>query len=240
MEKVITYKFTDTGHWIARCNHQTNVIELNRREYPRLSPMMRDYTWIHEYVHLAYDVYDENECNRIADKIFIARAKTEKERRERQEFVANSGGLARSGIAVSAIIGLATTAISLGMKIYDYYQTAKESGYYALNSQERYELVSGLIKASFEEAKQGGRSAQQIFWSYIVQVEGVGSSYDAFINDQANHLARSYIAKCEAEYGFKFDQVLPTDWLAKPAVKYSLVILAVAAVVLLTLKFIRK
>lgn len=238
--KKITYRFADTGHWLARCCHATNVIELNRREFPRLSPMMRDFTWVHENVHLRYGVYDESECNRLTAAIFISRAKTPEERRERVRFIRNSEGMAYSGIAVSAVVSLAAAAVSLGVKVYNYYQTAKESGYYALSASERYELLSGLIKYSFEQAKKGGQSARQIFWAYIQQVPGVGTSYDAFIGDQANHLARSYIARCEAEYGFKFDQVLPVDWLATPVVKYSVIALAVVAAVLVFLKLRKK
>ena len=95
-EKQITYKLTDTGHWLARCDHSTNVIELNRRNFFKLSPMMRDYIWIHECVHLKYDVYDETECNRITDEIFISRAKNDSDRMERIKFVVSSHDSSKS------------------------------------------------------------------------------------------------------------------------------------------------
>ena len=83
----ITYQFADTGHWLARCNHQNNVVELNAREYASLSPMMRDYIWVHECVHLLADVRNEAECNRMSDEIFITRAKNDRERSRRIDFV---------------------------------------------------------------------------------------------------------------------------------------------------------
>lgn len=83
----ITYRFSDTGHWLARCNHHTNVIELNAREWDSLSPMMKDYVWVHECVHLLTDVHDEAECNRLSDEIFISRAKSKRELAKRTDFV---------------------------------------------------------------------------------------------------------------------------------------------------------
>lgn len=84
----ITYQFADTGHWLARCNHNTKVVELNAREYASLSPMMRDYIWVHECVHLLADVHDETDCNSLSDEIFISRAKSKRELAERRDFVA--------------------------------------------------------------------------------------------------------------------------------------------------------
>lgn len=88
MEKEkITYQFADTGHWLARCNHQSNVIELNALEYGSLSPLMQDYIWVHECVHLLTDITDEAECNRLTDEIFISRAKSNKDKYARITFV---------------------------------------------------------------------------------------------------------------------------------------------------------
>lgn len=87
---MIRYQFADTGHWLARCNHQTGVIELNAREFDSLSPMMKDYVWVHECVHLIGGVTDEAECNRISDEIFLSRAKNQRDRNARREFVASA------------------------------------------------------------------------------------------------------------------------------------------------------
>jgi hypothetical protein len=84
----ITYQFADTGHWLARCNHNTKVVELNAHEYASLSPMMRDYIWVHECVHLIAGVRSEADCNRLSDEIFISRARSKRELAERSDFVA--------------------------------------------------------------------------------------------------------------------------------------------------------
>lgn len=88
MEKEkIRYQFAETGHWLARCNHQSNVIELNAREFGSMSLLMRDYIWVHECVHLLSGVRDETKCNRMSDEIFISRAKNDKDKRARMDFV---------------------------------------------------------------------------------------------------------------------------------------------------------
>lgn len=87
MAEKIKYQYADTGHWLARCNHQTNVIELNANEWDSLSPLMKDYVWVHECVHLLTDITDEAECNRISDEIFIARSCNAIDRKRRLDFV---------------------------------------------------------------------------------------------------------------------------------------------------------
>lgn len=86
----ITYQYAEIGHWLARCNHQTKVIELNAREFNSLSPLMKDYVWVHECVHLLADLRDESACNSISDEIFISRAKNARDRRMRMAFVASA------------------------------------------------------------------------------------------------------------------------------------------------------
>lgn len=83
----ITYQFAEIGHWLARCNHQTKVIELNAREFNSLSPLMKDYIWVHECVHLLSEVRNESETNRISDEIFISRAANAQDRKRRLDFV---------------------------------------------------------------------------------------------------------------------------------------------------------
>ena len=88
MEEKITYQFADIGHWLARCNHQTNVIELNANEWDSLSPLMKDYVWVHECVHLLADETSESDVNAMSDEIFISRARSERDRKRRVAFVA--------------------------------------------------------------------------------------------------------------------------------------------------------
>lgn len=90
MATQIKYKFADIGHWLARCNHSTDTIELNATEFKKLSPLYKDYVWIHECVHLLYDVYDETACNEITDEIFLLRSSSPEDRKARQIFIRRS------------------------------------------------------------------------------------------------------------------------------------------------------
>ena len=87
-DQKIKYQFASMGHWLARCNHQTHVIELNANEWDRLSPLMKDYVWIHECVHLLADETSESDTNAMSDEIFISRARSERDRKRRVAFVA--------------------------------------------------------------------------------------------------------------------------------------------------------
>lgn len=103
MEKQkITYQYADIGHWLARCNHQTNVIELNANEWDSLSPLMKDYIWVHECVHLLTDITDEAECNRMSDVIFIHRSRNARDRQQRLDFVTAANDLSFTRIAKPA------------------------------------------------------------------------------------------------------------------------------------------
>ena len=100
MEKQkITYQFADIGHWLARCNHQTNVIELNANEWDSLSPLMKDYIWVHESVHLLTDITDESACNSISDAIFLSRSRNARDRQQRLDFVTAANDLSFTRIA---------------------------------------------------------------------------------------------------------------------------------------------
>ena len=99
MEEKITYQFADIGHWLARCNHQTNVIELNANEWDSLSPLMKDYIWVHECVHLLTDITDEQACNSISDAIFLNRSRNARDRQQRLDFVTAANDLSFTRIA---------------------------------------------------------------------------------------------------------------------------------------------
>ena len=100
MEKQkITYQYADIGHWLARCNHQTNVIELNANEWDSLSPLMKDYIWVHECVHLLTDSPDEQTCNSISDAIFLNRSRNARDRQQRLDFVTAANDLSFTRIA---------------------------------------------------------------------------------------------------------------------------------------------
>lgn len=113
----MTYQFADTGHWLARCNHQTRVIELSAREYDRLSPLMKDYVWVHECVHLLADVTDEAACNRISDEIFISRAGNARDRQKRVDFVAAANDQSFARVSEPDVSGDGFLALALSVVI---------------------------------------------------------------------------------------------------------------------------
>lgn len=233
-------RYADTGHWLARCNHDTGLIELNRRNFPRLDALMKDYIWVHEYTHLLYDIYDEAECNAIADKIFIDRAKNAADREAREAFVRDSRGAAEvSGIAVTAIIGLVTTAVSLGVKGYQLYKkTQSDASFYALPEGDRFLLAKELMKAAFEAAPGSGLSAKDIFWGLMSQCSG-DADYNAWLAH--NSFANGLVADYEKAYGCSFTAKNTAAGLwSKPIVKITVVALAVVAAVLVARKLLKK
>lgn len=233
-------RYADIGHWLARCNHETGLIELNRRDFPRLTPLMQDYVWVHENVHLLYDVYDEDQCNAIADKIFVSRAQNAADREARIAFVNNSGDSAAfSGIAITAIVGLASTAISLGAKGYQLWKKSKasEAGYNGLSSGDRYLLAKELLKASFEAAPDAGLSAKDIFWGLMSQISS-DADYEAW--QSQNTYANGLVAEYEKAYGFGFSAVPSKTAAGNNTVKIIAIALMAAALVLVAIKLLKK
>lgn len=96
----IKYRFADIGHWVARCDHTRDVIELNEKEFWNLSPLFQEYVWIHECVHLLMDVYDEARCNAIVDKVFLSRAVSAKDKVDRMNFIGKSNSIMMSGTSL--------------------------------------------------------------------------------------------------------------------------------------------
>ncbi|MBO7469696.1 MAG: hypothetical protein J6T81_06155 [Bacteroidales bacterium] len=236
--------YTDTGHWLARCNHDTGVIELNRRDFPRLSPLMKDYIWVHEYVHLLYGVYDEDRCNAITDEIFVRRGKTASKRQARINFIDKSKGSASvSGLS-------AETAVDFGINhavntIINYindlsynaaaFERNKNSGFNALSEDAQREVIDSYLRQSFRLARRSSdRSAYSFFMGKMkplmtpLEISSYGhlvSKYDWILDD---------VYKYEQEYGVGFMEVTPADytdiWL----------VLAVTAVVLVGIVYLVK
>lgn len=229
-ERQITYKLTDTGHWLARCDHSTNVIELNRRNFFRLSPMMQDYIWVHEYVHLKYDVYDEAETNRITDEIFISRAKNDSERLERIKFVANSHKENTSNFWAVLI----SSVISVGTSVATSIWGGRNAGYYSLSESDRQIFVDNLLSESFKASLlTDTQSAKDIFWmqmSQNINRNKEKKSYDTWAAN--NTFVKSLISKYENKYGFKFSAITPINKKAHPEYQKMMKTIGAVAVVL--------
>ncbi|MBQ8761348.1 MAG: hypothetical protein IJZ06_08015 [Bacteroidales bacterium] len=228
-EKQITYKLTDTGHWLARCDHSTNVIELNRRNFFKLSPMMQDYIWIHECVHLKYDVYDETECNRITDEIFISRAKNDSDRMERIKFVVSSHDSSKSNfwtMLVGSLISLGTSAATKAI-------VNGKTGYYSLDVDARRTYVDGLLAEAFKASLlTDTQSAKDIFWANLKPniAKNKEQVYSGWRKN--NGFVDEYIEKYEQMYNFGFDEITPINKKAHPEYQKMMNTIGAVAVVL--------
>ena len=244
-KKQITYKSVDTGHWLARCNHSTNEIELNRREFFKLSPMYQEYVWIHEHVHLLCDVYNENECNRITDNIFLSRAETEEERIERIKFITRSNDYKKSNVVITGtamlIAGLVTTLVATGTKVGMAGMAKRNSGYYSLSDADRELYVDSLLAESFAESLSTDQfSAKDIFWSKL-QPSIARNKEQSYAGWYANNsFIRSYISKYENMYGFGFSDITPIQKQDKKTISIGVVAVLAALVVLALVIFTKK
>lgn len=234
-EKKITYKLSDTGHWLARCDHSTGVIELNRRDFFNLSPMLQDYIWIHEWVHLKHDVYDEAETNRITDKIFISRAKNEKERLERISFVVSSGGNPNKSnmdpVTIGLLVSLGTSLIKTGGDVTSGIIAKRNSGYYSLSESERVVYIDNLLSDAFMASLLTDKqSAKDIFWSKLLPYipRKNEQTYDGWYAN--NKFVTTYIAKYESQYGFEFGAITPVNPKRHPQYQKSMRLVSLSAI----------
>lgn len=239
-EKQITYKLTDTGHWLARCDHSANVIELNRRNFFRLSPMMQDYIWIHECVHLKYDVYDETECNRITDEIFISRAKNDSDRLERIKFVANSHETGTSNFWATLVGSL----LSIGATVVSGTIANNNAGYYSLDADARRTYVDTLLAEAFKASLlTDTQSAKDIFWANLKPniAKNKEQVYSGWRKN--NGFVDEYISKYEQMYNFGFDEITPINKKAHPEYQKKMktigAVAMVLAVIVLTIVLIK-
>lgn len=223
--KKITYKLTDTGHWMARCDHSSRVIELNKNEFFKLSPLLQDYIWIHEHVHLLYDVRDEAECNRITDRIFISRAKDEKEKAERIKMVALSNQNKLNWVAT-----LITSVIGLGTSVASSIWGGRNAGYYSLSDSDKQIYVNQLLDESFKESLLTDvQSAQEIFWTKLSPNvhRNNENTYKSWAKN--NGFIDEMITRYESKYMVGFDEVTPINYLAHPTIR--IVVVAMALIV---------
>lgn len=233
--------WSNTGHWLARCNHDTGVIELNRTEFPRLSPMMQDFTFVHEYVHLLCDEYDEDRCNQIAEVVFVSRARNEIDRRRRRDFVnrSNSDGPETSHEAVTLIVLAAVAAAaSIATSVVNVTKSPEKSGYYAMSKAERRELVKTFVDKAFQASKNtGDKSARDIFWEYMSQCGTGDATYSKWV--VKNSFITRFIKDGEAKYGVGFGEVKGVDYTDYTTIKIAIALAVIGAAILI-FKAVRK
>jgi len=208
-QKKITYKYVNTGHWMARCDHSDNIIEFNKNEFFKLSYLHREYIWIHEHVHLLYEVYDENECNRITDEIFLSRSKDSNDRAKRLRFIVDSHDMSDKShwVAVAGfVLSLLTTAGSTTMSILN----RRNSGYYALSDTDKELYVDELLSNAYQQSLlTDKKSARDLFWEqlspYVARKKE--STFPAWADN--NPFVWEYIDKYSTLYRVNFEDVTP-------------------------------
>ena len=225
-EKIRITDREDLGPVLARADHELNVIEVNKAAFYKLPPMMQEFVLCHEVCHLKHNEWDEAETNRLASRLFMERATSDADRRERNKFLSYLDGTDMSNITVSAVLGIVSGAIGLGTTIWGTIKH-RNSGWYSWDDATQRSNLNVMLTQAFEQSrKTNKKSASQIFWQQLQPYDFKDSSLDEFLDRSANAWVSARIAAYEKKYGFGFDAVTPIDLTAFP-----LVIVAIGALV---------
>lgn len=239
MEKVIIREQNDLGPVIARADHRDGAIEVNKKIFYRLPPMVQEFVLCHEICHLKYKEWDEAETNRLAAEVFLQRASNEKDLEERRRFLSYMEGKDTSNIGVTAIISIIGGVWSLGASVYGIIKS-RNAGWYSWDSATQRSNLDVMLKQAFEESRKSSqKSAADFFWEVLYNYTNKDGSLEKFLNRSGNAWVKDYIARYEKKYGFGFYEVTPIDWMAFTAVKVAVGVLIGAAVALIVKQFIK-
>lgn len=211
---------------LARADHELNVIEVNKAAFYKLPPMMQEFVLCHEVCHLKHNEWDEAETNRLASRLFMERATSDADRRERNKFLSYLDGTDMSNITVSAVLGIVSSAIGLGTTIWGTIKQ-RNSGWYSWDDATQRSNLNVMLTQAFEQSrKTNKKSAAQIFWQQLQAYDFKDDSLGEFLSRSGNAWVSGRIAAYEKKYGFGFNAVTPIDLTAFP-----LVIVAIGALV---------
>jgi len=241
MEKMIRIREQDDlGPVIARADHQDNAIEVNRKIFYRLPPMVQEFVLCHEICHLKYDERDEAETNRLATEVFLKRATGKSDLEQRREFLSYMDGEDKSNsLTVAAAVGIVSSLWGIGTSIYGVIK-ARNAGWYSWDGPTQSSNLEVMLKQAFEESrKSSSRSAADFFWEIMYRYTNKDDSLEKFLNRSGNSWVRARIGKYEQKYGFGFYDVTPIDWMAFPVVKVALGALAGVALFLVGKQIIK-
>ncbi len=238
-EKVIIREQDDLGPVIARTDHQDGAIEVNRRIFYQLPPMVQEFVLCHEICHLKYGERDEAKTNALAARVFLNRASGEKDLENRRRFLAYMEGQDTSNLAITAILGAASAAIGLGTSIWGIIKS-RNAGWYSWDTATQRYNLEVMLKQAFEESRKSAqKSASIFFWETLYHYTNKDDSLEKFLNRSANAWVKDYISKYEKKYGFGFYEVTPIDWMAFAVVKIGLGALVGVAVALAVKQIIK-
>lgn len=224
-EKKITLRDRDDlGPVLARADHVDNVIEVNRRVFYGLPPMVQEFVLCHEVCHLKHNEHDEARTNLLAMQLFMQRATSDEDAQQRKRFLSYLDGSDMSNITVAAILGIVGAAFSLGTNVWGIIKQ-RNAGWYSWDAATQRANMNTMLKQAFEQSRRTSRqSAAQLLWDQLRNYTNKDDSLSQFLGRSDNSWVSALIAKYEKKYGFGIDEVTPIDLRAFP-----LVIVAVGA-----------
>lgn len=233
----------DLGPVIARADHERRAIEVNASVFYKLPPLMQEFVLVHEVCHLEWDDHDEARTNERAARLFVSRARSDLDRARREEFlewargrVADGSGQADVSNFWSVIISAVPAAFGLGVSIYNIVKQYN-AGWYSLDRDTQRSCLKQMLTDAFDGSrKTNQKSAAELFWDMMEQIDFKDDNLDKFLDRSANQWVKAEIQAYEKQYGFGFREVTPIDWLSMPAVRIGIV----AAAFLATFLIVRK
>ena len=230
MEKIqgiVVKECADLGPVIARADHQNNIIEVNRKIFYGLPPMVQEFVLCHEVCHLKHNEHDEAITNQLATELFMQRSTSDDDRRARADFLSylygKEGDYSNEAIA-AIVIAAVSAAVSIGATIYSIV-SARNAGWYSWNQGTKKKWLEGALTTAFEQARRSGsRSAADYFWAQLAGCTNKDESLDEWLGRSQNEWVKQVIKKYEKAYGVGFSEVTPVDLTV-----YPMVIVAVGA-----------
>lgn len=230
MEKIQgieVHEVADLGPVIARADHQNRVIEVNRKIFYGLPPMVQEFVLCHEVCHLRYNDRDEARTNQRAADLFLQRAQGDADRSTRSDFLAylygKEGNYSNEAVVavISAIIG---AAVAVGSTVYSIVST-RNAGWYSWSQATKKTWLEAALTTAFEQSRRSGsHSASEYFWAQLAPCTNKDESLEEWMGRSANDWVKNVILKYEKQYGFGFSEVTPVDLTT-----YPLVIVAIGA-----------
>ena len=208
----------DLGPVIARADHQTNTIEVNRKIFYGLPPMVQEFVLCHEVCHLRHNEHDEARTNQMAAELFMQRATGDEDRRLRADFLEYLYGKEGdySNELATIIISAVSAAVAIGTTIYSIV-SARNAGWYTWNAATQKKWLESALTTAFEQSRaSGSRSAADYFWAQLAGCTAKDESLDEWLGRSSNEWVKNVIKKYEKAYGFGFKEVTPIDLTTFP------------------------
>ena len=223
-EKITLRERADLGPVLARADHRYNAIEVNKKAFYGLPPMVQEFVLCHEVCHLKHNEWDENRTNELATRLFLDRSRNREDREARQEFLSyldDNGGY--SNFALSTLL---SNVFSFGTSIYGVIKQ-RNAGWYSWNLETQKANLDVMLRQAFEESRRSGsQNAADFFWAQMRTYTNKDGMLEEFLARSSNWWVEAVIGKYEKKYGFGFSEVTPIDITAFP-----LVMLAIGAAI---------